>query len=208
MDSFLDTVIIIKYIEYEYIKEQLRKKCFEHVKSSGKILISFLVKEELERQVVKRKEIYELVLKKIENSSFEIDYRKTAFLSKEDAIFAENLCLKLKGKSIEALKKEFDSEIGFLYASTALFLKNKVNEIAIKKSELNSFILSVVHDFIEDFADCRILTSAIQMQQSKSQFFFVTADRHIDAGSYDFVEHDIRLKDYKKPKLKNLLFAV
>ena len=83
MDSFLDTTVIIKYIEYDYIKEQLRKKCFEHIKSSkGKVLISFIVKDELNRVVLQRKEIYECVLKKIKDPDYELDYKKTIYLNK------------------------------------------------------------------------------------------------------------------------------
>jgi len=200
-------MIIVKYIEYNYIEEQLRKKCFEYIKSSNtKILISFIVKEELRRVILQRKKMYECVLRKIKNPTYEIDYTKTNFLNKGDAIFAQNIYSKLKEKNIIKLKKEFDSEIDFLNVSVALFLKNKVNEISIKKSDLDHFILSIVHEFIVDFADCRVLTSAMQMQQNRDIFFFVTADKHIDSGSYDFVENDLRLKNHKKPKLKNLLF--
>ena len=130
MDSFLDSTVIIKYFEYEYIKEHLRKKCFDYIKSSnGKILISFIIKEELRRAILKRKEIYDYVLKKMNDSSYELDYRKTISLNKEDSIFAKNLYLKLKEKDAIKLKKDFDSEIGFLNVSLSIFLKNKVNEI-------------------------------------------------------------------------------
>lgn len=207
MDSFLDTIVIIKYLEYNYIKEQLRKKCFEYIESSnGKILLSFIVEEELRRVIIKRKEIYENVIKKIKDSSFQINYRNSNFLNKEDGLFAEKLYTNLKGKEPVKLKREFDSEIDFLNASLIIFLKNKVNEILIKKSELNQTILSIIHEFIEDFADCRVLTSAVQIQQGREQFTFVTADKHIDKGSYNFIEEELRLKDYKKPILKNLLY--
>ena len=207
MDSFLDSTVIIKYFEYDYIKEQLRKKCFEYIKSSKEnILISFIIKEEIRRVIFKRKEMYGCVLKKIRDSSYEIDYNKTNFLNKEDCIFTQNLYLKFKEKDIVKLKKDFDSEIDFLNVSLSLFLKNKVDEISITKQELDSSIISIIHEFIEDFADCRVLTSAIQMQQNRNIFFFVTMDKHLDSGSYDFIENELRLKEYKKPKLKNLLF--
>lgn len=207
MDSFLDTTVIIKYLEYDYTKEQLRKKCFEYIESSnGKILISLVVEEELRRAIIKRKEMYENVIKKIKDSSFQINYKNSNFLNKEDCLFAEKLYINLKEKDTVKLKKEFDSEINFLNASLIIFLKNKVSEASIKESELNQTILSIIHEFIEDFADCRVLTSAIQIQQSREQFAFITADKHIDKGSYNFIEEELRLKDYKKPILKNLLY--
>lgn len=207
MDSFLDTTVIIKYLEYDYIKEQLRKKCFEYIESSnGGILISLIVEEELRRVIIKRKEMYENVIKKIKDSSFQINYKNSNFLNKEDCLFAEKLYINLKEKDTVKLKKEFDSEINFLNASLIIFLKNKVSEASIKESELNQTILSIIHEFIEDFADCRVLTSAIQIQQGREQFAFITADKHIDKGSYNFIEEELRLKDYKKPILKNLLY--
>jgi len=207
MDSFLDSTIIIKYLEYDYIKEHLRKKCFDYIKSSnGKILISFIIKEELRRAILKRKEIYDYVLKKMNDSSYELDYVKTISLNKEDSIFAKNLYLKLKEKDAIKLKKDFDSEIGFLNVSLSIFLKNKVNEIAIEKADLDSFLLNVVHEFINDFADCRVLSSAIQMQKNREGFIFVTADKHFSPNDYKFITEEQRLKDYKFPNLRNFLY--
>jgi predicted nucleic acid-binding protein len=207
MDSFLDSTVIIKYFEYDYIKEQLRKKCFEYIKSSNeKIFISFIVKDELNRVILQRKEIYECVLKKIRDPGYELDYKNTIYLNKQDTLFVQELYLKLKDKDINRLKQDFDSEVDFLKASLDLFLKNKVNEIAINKSELNDFVLSVIHDFMSDFADSRVLTSAIQMQKNKDIFFFVTADKHFSPNEYKFIKDEPRLKEYKFPELKNLLY--
>jgi len=207
MDSFLDSMVIVKYIEYNYVKEQLRKKCFDYIKTlTTKILISFIVKEELRRVILQRKEIYECVLKKIKDPNYEIDYKKTNFLNKGTATFAQDLYLKVKDSDIVKLKEDFDSEINFLNVSLSVFLKNKVNEIAISKSDLDGFALSVIHDFLSDYADCRVLTSAIQMQQNKDTFFFVTADKHFSPNEYAFIEEEPRLKDYKFPKLKNFLY--
>ena len=208
MDSFLDTTVIIKYIEYNYIKEQLRKKCFEHIKSSNtKIFISFIVKDELERAILQRKEIYECVLKKIKNPGYELDYKKTIYLNKQDALYAQEIYLNIKDKNIDKLRQDFDYEIGFLKASVDLFLKNKVNDISITKLDLDKSLLSIMHDFIDDFADCRVLTSAVQIQQNKEIFFFVTADKHFDPNGYNFIKTEPRLKNYKFPNLKNFLYS-
>jgi hypothetical protein len=207
MESFLDTTVIIKYIEYDYIKEWLRKKCFEHIKSSkGKILISFIVKEEAQRAVLKRKEMYETVIKKIKDPSFAIDYKKSLFLSKSDGLFTEELSLELKESNLENLKQDFNSEIDFLNVSLAKFFKNNVSELFINKNELDKNIVFIINEFISDFADCRVLTSAIQIQQNKEQFLFVTADKHFDPNGYEFLKGEPRLKDYKFPELKNFLY--
>jgi len=207
MDSFLDTTVIIKYLEYDYIKEQLREKCFEYIRSSKtNILISFIVKDELERVILQRKEIYEWVLRKIKDSNYEFDYKKTAYLNKHDALFAQELYLRFKDKEINRLRQEFDSEIDFLNSSVDLFLKNKVSEIEIKKSELDDSILSIIHNYLTDFADCRVLTSAVQMQQNKDIFFFVTVDKHFSPNEYEFIKNEPKLKDYKFPELKNFLY--
>ncbi len=207
MDSFFDTTVIIKTLEYTYIKEELRKKCSECVKLSEKRLISFIVKEELERVIIKRKEIYENVIKKINNSSFQIDYKKSSFLNKEDQLFAENMYLKVKSKNLTELKKEFDSEINFLNYSLIVFIKEKINEILITKSELDKSIVLIINEFIKDFADCKVLASAIQIQQNKQQFVFASADRHFDPNGYNYLENEEpRLEKYLFPKLKNLLY--
>jgi len=207
MDSFLDTTVIIKYLEYGYIKESLRKRCFEHITASkNKVFISFIVKNELDRVVLQRKEMYEYILKKIKDPSYELDHKKTIYLNKQDILFIQEFCLKLKDKDTRRLKQDFESEIDFLRVSLDIFLKNKVNEIAIAKSDLDSFALSLINDSLNDFADSRVLTSAIQMQKNKDIFFFVTADKHFSPNEYEFIRTEPRLKDYKFPKLKNLLY--
>jgi len=207
MDSFLDTGVVIKYFEYDYMKEELGKRCYEYVKNiQDKILISFIVQEEAHRVILKRKEIYDYILNKIQDPSLEIEYKETIYMNKQEFIFAKDLYLKLKNENIKELKKNFDSEIDFLKASLDLFLKSKVSEIKIKKSELNNPLLAIIHNYINDFADCRVFTSAIQIQQNKELFFFVTADNHFDPNGYEFLKEETRLKEYKFPELKNLLY--
>lgn len=207
MDSFLDTTVIINNFEYEFSKEKLQKRCFEYLNNiTGKIFISFIVKNEIERVILKKKEIYNQILSKIKDSSYEMDYKKSAYLKEEDVIIAKNIYLKLKKGNLKDIKDSFDFEIDFLNNSLDLFLKNKVNEIAITKQELEDSILSIIHNFIEDFADCRVLTSAIQIQQNKETFFFVTADKHFDSHGYNFIKTEPKFEKYRFPILKNLLY--
>ena len=74
------------------------------------------------------------------------------------------------------------------------------------EEDLDSSVLSIIHDFIDDFADCRVLTSAIQIQQNKEIFFFVTADQHFDPNGYNFIKTEPKLENYKFPNLKNFLY--
>jgi hypothetical protein len=135
-----------------------------------------------------------------------MDYKRTIYLNKEDVIFAQNAYFKLKEENFINLKEDFEKEISFLKISIDLFLKDKVNEISIAKSDLDKSLISIIHDFIDDFADCRVLTSAMQIQKNKDIFFFVTADKHFDPNGYIFLKGDSRLKGIKFPSLKNLLF--
>jgi len=208
MDSFLDSTVIINYFEYNYKIGELKKKCFDYVEfSKGKILTSFIVQDEVRRVILKRKEMYGCILRKVKDPSYEITYNENIkFLNKEDIKFTHGLYLKLKDKSINNLEEDFGSEIVFLNASLRLFLRKRINEISITKSDLDSSVLSIIHDFIDDFADCRVLTSAIQIQQNKEIFFFVTADQHFDPNGYNFIKTEPKLENYKFPNLKNFLY--
>ena len=207
MDSFLDLTVILNYFEYNYFKEPLKKKCFEYVKENeAKILISFFVQEGLKRVILKRKEMYNLVLKKIKDPTYEIIFEKAVLLNKKDILFANSLYLNLKKEEFFGLKSKFDNEINFLNFSVSYLLEKLNNKFLIKEENLDNSLISLIRNFIEDYEDCQVLASAIQMQQDREQFLFVTADQHFIPGSYDALKEDIRLKEYEKPILKNLLY--
>jgi len=208
MNSFLDTNIIMRYFEYGYNKDDFSKRCFEYVKSEDKVLISYIIQDELKRNILRMRELFNCVIRKIKNSTYEIDYRKTSYLNKEDELITIKLYMSLKDINLGDLKRSFDEQINYLNDSLYVFLKNKVSDIEITKSELDKNILSVVRESIEDFSDCKVLTSAIQMQQDKDIFLFVTADSHFSPNEYDFLKNDFRLEKIKIPILKNLLFEI
>ncbi|MEK6913813.1 MAG: hypothetical protein AABW47_04050 [Nanoarchaeota archaeon] len=207
MDSFLDITVIINSFEYNYVKDSLKKKCFEYVKENEeKILISFFVQEGLKRAILKRKEIYNLVLKKIKDTSYEIVFEKAVLLNKKDILFANNLYSNIKKEEFSSLKNKFDNEINFLNFSTSYFLEKLNSKFFIKEENLDSSLISLIHSFIADHEDCKVLASAIQIQKDKKMFFFVTADQHFIPGSYDALKEDSRLEGYKIPELINLLY--
>ncbi len=71
---------------------------------------------------------------------------------------------------------------------------------------IDSNIVSILRNYIEKHSDCLVLASAVQEQRKKDAFFFVTSDDHFNPNNYEFLKEDVKLKDYKFPKLKNLLF--
>ena len=87
-----------------------------------------------------------------------------------------------------------------------LFQTKIVDEINLYENEINISLVKVINEFIKDYSDCLVLASAIQIQQEREQFLFVTGDKHFSEGSYDFIKEDPRTEKYKKPILKNLFY--
>jgi len=207
MESFLDINVILSSIESNYIQDTLKKKCAEYVKANEeKILISFFVQEGMKRVILKRKEMYNLILNKIKDPSYEIVFEKAVLLNKKDIIFANNLYLNLKKEEFSDLKQKLDNEINFLNFSVSYFLEKLTNKFLIKEEKLDSSLISLIYDFIIDYEDCKVLASAINLQKEREIFLFVTIDKHFIPGSYDALKEDIRLKEYKIPGLLNLLY--
>lgn len=209
MDSFLDSCLIIHYLVYTFNKTKLNEICASYVhKKMGKFFFCFYGIGEIRRYIQKREIQYIEILKKKKDGNYKIGESKEAnfILKKEEILFAEKLYKDTLSESYQCLSEKFQKEIISLKTNFQIFLKSKIDEVGIKKSEINHQILSIIHEFIADFSDCRILTSALQMQQNKEVFLFLTADKHIDPNGYDFIKDDLRLKSYKFPMLKNLLF--
>jgi len=207
MRSFLDSCIIINFLEFEFNETPLKKKCLDYLSKEKDFLSCFWVLEETKTFIRKREVQFNELLRKKEDPSYNFGtHKESELLSKNDLLFTKLLYDDLKEIEISALKDKFEQQIKTLKIKRDLFLKNQLNEISIKISEINKTILSIIYDFIEDYSDCKVLTSAIQMQQDKEIFTFVTADKHFLEGTYDSINEDMRLKEYKKPILKNLLF--
>ena len=99
------------------------------------------------------------------------------------------------------------SELTTLEIRIDQFLKFKVDEKVILISEINNSLISMLHDLIDNYSDCRIFASAIQEQEKRAIFLFVTKDReHFNPNAYDFIKEDPRFEGYKFPELKNLYF--
>ena len=86
------------------------------------------------------------------------------------------------------------------------FEKKLINFLVVPEKDIGDGPVSVLHEFIGNYTDCEILASALLFQKNRKVFLFVTADRDFAPNDYDFVRDDYRLKDWKFPRLKNLLF--
>ncbi len=99
------------------------------------------------------------------------------------------------------------SELTILEIRIDQFLKFKVDEKVILIDEIRNDLVSILHDLVDNYSDCRILASAIQEQEKRAIFLFVTKDReHFNPNAYDFIKEDPRFEKYKFPELKNLYF--
>ncbi len=207
MKSFLDSCVVINFLEFGFGNTLLKKKCFDYISKEERFLFCFYTLGEIKTFIRKREIQLNEILRKKQDQSYQFGTNKeTEFLKKSDFIFIEKLYDELKGFECSILNEKFEYQIRTIRLQFDLFLKNKISDISIKPLEVKKEILSVIYDFLGDYADCRILASAIQMQQNREQFLFVTADRHFSEGTYDYIKKDIRLKEYEKPVLLNLLY--
>lgn len=208
-DSFLDNSVIINFLNYLVRKTELRDKCFRYIEGKqGNLLICLFSLDGIKRYISKREILYTEVLNKRENEKYIIGDNETArkILNNQEILFANKIYETTLSENAKNLQDRFKEEINTIKLNFRIFLKSKVDEMGIKKEEIDSTILSIIYDFIEDFEDCKILTSALQMQQDKEEFFFVTADKHFAPNIYNFIKDDSRFEKYKFPKLKNLLY--
>lgn len=206
MDSFFDTCVIIKYASYDpLVENSLNMKCYSYIKhKKGNFILCYYVLDELNSFIKKRAVIHKEVLKKIENPEYNIvDF---GILSKIDLAYANKLYESNKEKNVETLSKIFLEERNNFQRKIDVFIKIILNEKVIPVDSIDKEIVSVLKNFIDKHSDCLVLASAMQEQQNRETFFFVTSDDHFYPNNYDFIRDDIKLKKYKFPELKNLLF--
>jgi hypothetical protein len=206
MDSFFDTCIIIRYASYnELVEAPLNLKCNNYITNKkGRYMLCYYVLDELKNFIKKRALIHKEVLKKLLNFNYSInDFR---ILSKQDIAYANKLFESNKGKNPEKASKIFFEERNNFQRKIDIFIKLLLDERVIPVDAIDSGIVSILKNFIEKHSDCLVLASAIQKQQNKEAFLFVTCDAHFNPNNYNFIKEDEKLKEYKFPELKNLLF--
>jgi len=206
MDSFFDTCVIIKYASYDGLAVNLlNEKCYKYITDKKeKFIICYYVLDELKNFVKKRFLIHKEVLKKIKDPSY--NFNDFGLLSRYDLAYSSKLYESNKEKDPEKLSKIFFEERNNFQNKIDVFLKLILDEKVIPIENIDGNIVSILRNYIEKHSDCLVLASAVQEQQKKDTFFFVTSDDHFNPNNYEFIKEDIKLKDYKFPKLKNLLF--
>lgn len=210
-DNFFDACVVLGFGLYtEKIDNLINKKCYKFIiEKKSKYLICHAVIRELNNFIEARKIIIYEVTNKIKNITYEIGTSEISIknLSKNEINKAKQLYEKLKNKNIEEVSEMLISELTTLGVRIDQFLKFKVDEKVILISEISNNLVSMLHDLIDNYSDCRILASAIQEQEKRAIFLFVTKDReHFNPNAYEFVKEDSRFEKYKFPELKNLYF--
>lgn len=205
-DSFLDSNVIINYVNYQKDKSsEIVNKCYLYiVNKQGRFIVCYAVIRELLNIVTKLAALHREVLTKIEDNNYVID--NSGHLSKRDLPLAEKLYLAHKGISGKELRKIFALERDIFEIEIEKFLKNKVDIKVIPLEEIKIELVNTLRDIIDNYADCRILASAIQHQQNEKTFLLVTADKKdLNQNHYECIKDYSILKDYKLPELLNLM---
>lgn len=209
-DSFLDTNIIFSYSNYNQGQsKEIISKCYFYIfNKKGKFIVCEAVLEELREIIKKRARVHKAVIKKIkeERVSFE------DLIASRDSPLAKKLYERLKNQDIESVSNQLSIERDLSESAIHNFLKTKVDEKVIPAEQIDNSLVNKIHDIIPNHADCKILASALQFQDKRTIFLFVTADWHdLSPNGYEFLkEHfDINYpkEKYKFPEMLNLMFA-
>jgi len=207
-DSFLDTNVIINYVNYQKeVSEDIIKRCYLYViDKKGKFIACYAVIKELNNIMTKLSVVHKEVLKKLEDEKYSLIESKN--LSARDVPFAEKLYLKHKDLEISKTKNIFASGRDIFEIEIDKFLKNKTDARVIPLEQIKTELVNAIHETIKNYADCQILASALQYQEDKDTFLFVTADKKdIDPNGYEYLKDYGILKKYKFPELHNLMFT-
>lgn len=211
-DSFFDTNVIIHYAAFrEETKGDIIKRCYEYInKKNGRFILCYFVEQELKRRIEKRKIINKEVVEKLKDEYYDIG--KSALgkeLRENDVAYAKKLYEAHKNKDSKKISNILAKEELLFEEIIDKFLKNKTDIRVIPIEQIKIELVNAIRETIENYADCQILSSALQYQnEQKDIFLFVTADRKdINPNSYDYLKDYGILKDYKFPELHNLMFV-
>jgi len=209
MDSFFDTSVVIHYASFSKLLEKpLAKKCYNYIKNKkGKFLLGYYIEGEIKRRIKNRRIMYQEVLNKIINSMYEFD-KSSLFrsLNDRDKKTAKQIYELSKGKKPEQVKRNLSEDQTVFEIQIETFLKFLIDDRLVEEENIRKELLSIIKEYGCSHADCMVLTSAIQAQESLAIFYFVAADKHFNSNEYDFLKKDPRIIEMKFPKLKNLLY--
>lgn len=208
-NNFLDTNVIFNYSNYiEKNSKDIIKKCYLFIKNKqGMFILCGAVLEELSKIIIKRANIHKAVVKKIEIEEFSFE----DLIFKRDIPFAKKLYERLKDHDIKKTSIELAQERDLSEIAIQKFLKSQVDKRVIPLEQIDNELVNKIHEIISNYADCKILASALQLQKNIDIFLFVTADaKDLDPNGYDFLKEHFKINYYKKkykfPELLNLMF--
>ena len=211
MDGFFDTNVIFNYSNYhkdlEILVSPITKKCYFYIiNKKERFLVCWAVLKELSEITKKRARIHKTVIEKLQNP----DYPLEVSISKKDLPFAKKLYEQFKNRSAKEIAGYFRlerrlSEIALQHVLAI------VDETVIPVEHIDNELVNKIYDIIPNHADCKILASAIQSQEKREIFLFVTVDtKDLDPKGYEFLKEHFKInyprENYKFPKLKNLCF--
>lgn len=207
-DSFLDTNVIINFVNYQKDKsEEIVSKCYFYiVNKNGKFIICYAVLRELNNVMTKLSILHREVLKKLEDERYSLIENKN--LSEKDIPFAQKIYSSFENYDKKKTKEELSNQRDMFEIEIEKFLKEKVDLRAIPLEQIKTEIVNTLREIIKNYADCQILASALQYQEDKDLFSFVTADKKdLDPNGYEYLKDYGLLKKCKFPELHNLMFT-
>jgi len=209
-DQFLDTNIVFNYSNYNDLSSNIIKKCYLFIlNKNGKFLLCWAVLKELGEVIKKRARIHKEVLRKMQNPRF--SFEESSLISKRDIPFTKQLYEKFKKRSVKEITNIFEDERRSSEIKIEKFIHTMVDERVIPIEQIDNELVNKIHDIIPNHADCKILASAIQLQDTREIFLFVTADaKDLDPNGYKYLKEHFEInypnEKYKFPELLNLMF--
>ena len=207
LDDFLDTNIVVNYINCNEDSKKIVKASYDYVKNiKGEILLCGFVVLELKNLLKKKAIIHNVVLKKMNDG----DYDLSESLSNRELSHAKKLYVVVKDRGIQEISEIFSKERMFFEIGIEKFLKFRLGEAVLSVNEIDQELVRKIHDLISNIDDCKVLASALQYRKAKkSNFNFVTADDDFDKNGYDYLKEHFEINysedKYEFPKLVNLL---
>lgn len=210
MDSFFDTNVVINYASFsKHVFYRINQLCHDYILSKkGRYILCHYVREEIDNRIKKRKIIHQEAIRKLKDRDYEIGSSSIGkSLSERDIINAKKLYGVHSSKTANEVSAILLSERIEFEKKIEFFLKTLVDEVTLKKEEIDRSLVNLLYGIIEEYADCRVLASALQIQKDRAIFFLVTADKeHFNPNYYNFIKTDPRMEKLKFPELRNLLF--
>ncbi len=208
MESFLDTNIIFHYSNYTKFSSSIIEKCYVFITNKKtSFILCYAGLSELKKIIRDRSRLYKAVIEKVKNPNYSLE--DSELISVRKTREAKKLYRKFKDQPVEKVRKILDNQRKKSELRIEKFIQFKIDEKVIPLEKIDNYLVNKIHDYINNHADCKILTSALQLQKERDLFLFVTADNDFAHNEYDFLKEQFDINyakgNWKFPKLRNLL---